>query len=404
MSVAAATGSGTGPDPVGAVRAAVARVVEGLGGCTPDLAVIFVGAAYAPDLEMLDAVISEQLAPRHRIGTTTGGVIVDGSELERLDCLSVWAACLPGAHIAPLHYELPLEFEGGELLEADKVSPPQWPTPPPAAHGIVAFADPFTFLPDVFLAWLEQVRPGLPVSGGLASAGRDNRLLLDGRIYEGGAVAMSIGGDIRLRMLVSQGCRPVGESYTVTRADRNILQELGGIQPVRRVRETFTQADLTDQALMRAGLHIGTVINEYKDSFHRGDFLVRGVLGAEGSAIVVGDIMRVGQTVQFHVRDARSADEDLRELLAGFAEGEPRPNAALLFTCNGRGRRLFGKPNHDASVVREILGDIPLAGFFCAGEFGPVGSRSFLHGFTASLLVFDRPAGAGVCNAGETQA
>lgn len=392
MTVVAATGSGTGPDSVAAARSAVAQVVQGLGGRTPDLAVIFAGAAYAPDLGMFDAVIGEQLHPRHRIGTTTGGVIADASELERLDCLSVWAACLPGADIAPLRYGAP----------ADEVSPPEWPEPPPDAHGLVAFADPAAFPPDAFLAWLEHVRPGLAVSGGLASAGRGNRLLLDGRTYDGGAVAVALGGDVRLRTLVSQGCRPVGNSYTVTRADRNLLQELGGAQPVRRVRETFTEADPTDQALMRAGLHIGTVIDEYKDSFHRGDFLVRGVLGAESGtgAIAVGDIVRVGQTVQFHVRDARSADEDLRELLGRFAEGEPRSEAALLFTCNGRGRRLFGRPDHDASVVREILGDIPLAGFFCAGEFGPVGSRSFLHGFTASLLVF----GSGACNPGETQA
>lgn len=386
MTVAAMTGSGTGQDPVEAARSAVAEVVEGLGGCTPDLAVVFVGAAYGPHLDTLDAVIAEGLAPRHRIGTTTGGVIADGNELERLDCLSVWAACLPGAHITPLRYEVP----------TDEASPIMWPEPPLDAHGVVAFADPGTFPPDSFLAWLEQARPGLPVSGGLASAGRGNRLLLDGRVYDGGAVAVAIGGDVHLRTLVSQGCRPVGNSYTVTRADRNLLQELGGALPVQRVRETFTQADAADQALMRHGLHIGTVIDEYKESYHRGDFLVRGVLGAESGtgAIAVGDVVRVGQTVQFHVRDARSADEDLRELLGRFAEDTPQPEAALLFTCNGRGRRLFQTPDHDASVVREILGDIPLAGFFCAGEFGPVGSRSFLHGFTASLLVFDRPADA----------
>ncbi|MGH8887503.1 MAG: FIST signal transduction protein [Egibacteraceae bacterium] len=395
MTVAAATGSGTGPDPVDAARSAVARVAEGLGGRSPDLAVVFVGAAYARNLDTLDALIGERLAPRHRIGTTTGGVIAEASELERLDCISVWAACLSGAHIAPLRYEPPGGGDGPPP-QGDE-APASWPEPPPDAHGVVAFADPGTFPPDAWLAWLEQARPGLPVSGGLASAGRGNRLLLDGRTYDGGAVAVAIGGDVRMRTLVSQGCRPVGNSYTVTRADRNLLQELGGAQPVRRIRETFIQADPTDQALMRDGLHIGTVIDEYKEAFHRGDFLVRGVLGAESGtgAIAVGDIMQVGQTVQFHVRDARSADEDLRELLGRFAEGEPPPCAALLFTCNGRGRRLFGMPDHDASVVQEILGDIPLAGFFCAGEFGPVGSRSFLHGFTASLLVFDRPPSPG---------
>jgi small ligand-binding sensory domain FIST len=196
-----------------------------------------------------------------------------------------------------------------------------------------------------------------------------------------------------LRTLVSQGCRPIGDTYVVTRADRNLLQELAGEPPVERIREIFTHVDPSDRELMRAGLHIGLVIDEYRDDFRRGDFLVRGVLGAQSGtgAIAIGDHVRVGQTVRFQVRDAASADSDLRELLDDARAGTRRPAAALLFTCNGRGSRLFGTPNHDAEAVRAALGGIPLAGFFCAGEFGPVGQRSYLHGFTASLLVVDHP-------------
>lgn len=384
MTVTAATGVGTGHDAVQAAKDAVGRVLEGLRGRRADLVVVFVSEGYAPELPAIDVLIGAQLGPRHRIGTTTAGVVADSNEIERADCLALWAACLEGAQITPLRYDAPGSGTGER-------SPAEWPEPPDDVRGAVLFADPHTFQPGPFLAWLDQARPGLPISGGLASAGPGrNRLLLDGKVYDGGAVVVALGGDIRLRTLVSQGCRPVGKSYIVTRADRNLLQELGGAQPIQRIRETFTEADPVDQTLMRAGLHIGTVIDEYKDTFGRGDFLVRGVLGAdpETGAIAVGDIMRVGQTVQFHVRDARSADEDLRELLGAFAQADDQPAAALLFTCNGRGRRLFGTPDHDASVVRAVLGNIPLAGFFCAGEFGPVGSRSFVHGYTASLLVF----------------
>ncbi len=386
MSVVAASGYATGPDPLHAARVAVAQVVESLGGGPPpDLALIFAGGGYAPELHLIDKLVGDLLAPAHRLGTTTGGVIADGTEIEQRDCLSLWAARLDGAEVAPMRFQAPPDVAGHQVPFVE------WRDPPPSALGVVLLADPQTFPPAAFLAWLERVIPGVPVCGGQASAGRGlNRLLLDGQIYDDGAVAVALGGNVRLRTLVSQGCRPVGRSYTVTRAEQNLLQELGGAQPVQRVREAFAEAGPADQSLMRAGLHIGTVIDEYKEEFGRGDFLVRVVLGAESGtgAIAIGDLVSVGQTVQFHVRDAASADDDLRELLGAVVEEGFEASAGLLFTCNGRGRRLFGHPDHDAALVRELLGDVPLAGFFCAGEFGPVGSRNFIHGYTASLLLF----------------
>jgi small ligand-binding sensory domain FIST len=138
---------------------------------------------------------------------------------------------------------------------------------------------------------------------------------------------------------------------------------------------------------MRQGLHMGVVVDEHKLDLSRGDFLVRNLLGADQStgALAVGDVVEIGQTVQFQVRDADAADEDLRVLLGGV-EGD----AALLFTCNGRGSHLFGTPDHDAALVGDVLGPVPLAGAFCAGEIGPIGGQNFLHGFTASLAVFGR--------------
>ncbi|MGH8908912.1 MAG: FIST signal transduction protein [Egibacteraceae bacterium] len=390
MTVMAAAGWGVGSDPLQATRAALAQVADRLGPLRPDLALVFAGAGYARDLERIGALVTDLLAPAHLMGVTTGGVIADGTEIERGDCLSLWAARLNGAEVTPLRVAAP----PSESASAE------WPPTPAGTRGVVLLADPFTFPSAAFLEWLEQARPGLPVCGGQASAGRGlNRLLLDGDVYDDGAVAVALGGDVRLRTLVSQGCRPIGKSYTVTRAERNLLQELGGAQPVQRVQETFSEASPADKALMRTGLHIGTLIDEYKDEFGRGDFLVRGVLGAESGtgAIVIGDLVSVGQTAQFHVRDAASADEDLRELLDRIAEDSPPGSAGLLFSCNGRGRRLFGQPDHDAALVRAILGDIPLAGFFAAGEFGPIGARNFIHGYTASLLVFE-----GDRNQGET--
>jgi small ligand-binding sensory domain FIST len=228
----------------------------------------------------------------------------------------------------------------------------------------------------------------LQIIGGLASAAASpggNRLVLDDRVVEEGAVGVFVDGGIEVRTLVSQGCRPIGRPYVVTRAEQNLIEELAGKPAIERLQELAADATEEERELLRRGLHMGLVVDEHKAEFGRGDFLVRNLLGAdEGSgALAVGEQVAVGQTVQFHVRDAAAADEDLREMLSGVDA-----DAALLFTCNGRGRHLFTVPDHDAGMVEKLLGPIPLAGAFCAGEIGPVGGRNFLHGFTASLALF----------------
>jgi small ligand-binding sensory domain FIST len=206
-----------------------------------------------------------------------------------------------------------------------------------------------------------------------------------------------------VRALVSQGCRPFGRSYVVTRSQANFLFELGGRPPLNRLEEALESLSRPDRELASQGLHIGRVIDEYKSEHGPGDFLIRGVLGVDpqNGAMAVGDRIEVGATVQFHVRDAATADDELRSLVEREVANLPgKPAGALLFTCNGRGARLFGAPDHDAALITSLLGGAPLAGLFCAGELGPVGGRNFLHGFTASLLLFvdgrrDEPAPGG---------
>jgi small ligand-binding sensory domain FIST len=206
-------------------------------------------------------------------------------------------------------------------------------------------------------------------------------------VVDEGAVGVFVDGGIEVRTIVSQGCRPIGRPYVVTRAEGNLIAELGGKPAIERLQELASAASEEERELLRSGLHVGLVVDEHKAEFERGDFLVRNLLGADESsgALAVGEHVSVGQTVQFHVRDAGAADEDLRELLTGV---DVDADAALLFTCNGRGRHLFTVPDHDAGMVEKLLGPIPLAGAFCAGEIGPVGGRNFLHGFTASLALF----------------
>ncbi|MGH8986592.1 MAG: FIST signal transduction protein [Acidimicrobiia bacterium] len=365
-----------------AVGEAAGEVLEQLHGEDADLVVCFVSPHHVGVLEDIAAALRSLLEPRVLIGGTAVSIIGGPHEVEETPALAVFAARLPGSTLHPmaLHVE---ETPDGVALAG-------WPDQLDSLPDtLLVFADPFTFPVDAFLARCNADVPDLRIIGGLASAATrpgGNRLVLDDQIIADGAVGVLVDG-IEVRTLVSQGCRPIGRPYVITRAQRNFVEELGGQPALERLQELASTATEDERELLRSGLHMGLVVDEHKAEFERGDFLVRNLLGAdqESGSLAVGDTVTVGQTVQFHVRDASAADEDLRELLAGVDA-----DAALLFTCNGRGSHLFGGPDHDAGLVEQMLGPIPLAGCFCAGEIGPVGGRNFLHGFTASLALFKR--------------
>jgi small ligand-binding sensory domain FIST len=310
------------------------------------------------------------------------GVAGGGVEVEDAPGLSVLAASFGAGQIDAIALETRETDDGYEIVG--------WPDWVPARGTMLMLADPYSFPIGDFLSVCNARIPGVTVMGGMASAGTRagaNRLALDDRIVDRGAVAVMCSEDVPVRAVVSQGCRPIGTPLTVTSADRNLVHELAGQPAMARLQEIVEGATEADRDLMRNGLHLGVVVDEHKLDFARGDFLVRNLLGADrnSGSIAVGDRVEVGTTVQFQVRDADAADEDLRALLSGVGA-----EAALLFTCNGRGRHMFSEPSHDAGVVEEIVGPMPLAGAFCAGEIGPIGGRNFLHSFTASVAVFER--------------
>ncbi len=260
---------------------------------------------------------------------------------------------------------------------------------------LLALADPFTFPMDLFLHRLNEEHPGLKVAGGMASAASspgDSRLIVNRQIVNHGAAFVVLDSASTISTVVSQGCRPIGYPMVITKAERNQISELGGHPAVEQFVKIYRELPTRDQRTLQHGLHLGVAISEFRDKFGYGDFLIRNVMQIdhEQGFLVVNDFVRVGQTVQFHIRDEESADSDLRQLLkASVAEVAPvSPAAALVFSCNGRGTNLFSEPNHDSAAIQEYLGPIPVAGFFAAGEIGAVNSRNFIHGFTASVVWF----------------
>jgi small ligand-binding sensory domain FIST len=366
------------PVPATAVGEVVGQVLEQLGSA-PDLAVVFVTPPHAGALEDAAAAIAEVLRPGTLIGCAAVSVVGTGREVEQSAGVSLWAGRF--GPVAPVR--LTAFREGGEFTFDG------WPESVPfEPSALLLLADPFSFPVQALYEDLTARHPGLRVIGGNASAAvgaGGNRLVLDRHVHSSGAVGALLGPGVEVESVVSQGCRPIGRPYIVTRAERNYVLELAGSPALERLVQ-MTADGMTEEEidLIDRGLHLGQVIDERKLDFERGDFLVRNVLGADqaNGAIAVDDVVPVGATVQFHVRDAATADEDLRQLLAGR-----EADAALMFTCNGRGMHLFGTPDHDAKVLDERVG-VPAAGFFAAGEFGPVGGRNFVHGFTASIALF----------------
>jgi small ligand-binding sensory domain FIST len=376
------------PIPAHAVGEVAGSILEQLDGEPPDLVVYFASPHFVGALDDMTSALRRLLEPGALIGMTTAAVIGGAVEAELVPALSLWAGRLDGTVTAV----------GLRMVNTpDGPAVSGWPPGDAAvdesdetedAQTLILLADPFSFPVEAFMARLTTDRPHLQIIGGLASAAPGpggNRLALGSDLQGEGAVGVLLGGT-RVRAVVSQGCRPVGSAYIVTDAEDNVIKALGGKPTLERLAEVANDLPENERLLLSNGLQIGIVVDEHQADFGRGDFLVRSVLGASKAdgSISVGTTVEVGRTVQFQVRDAIAADEDLRLLLA-----DSDARSALLFTCTGRGEQLFGTPNHDAELVEEMLGPLPAAGGFCAGELGPVGDRNYVHTFTTSLALFE---------------
>lgn len=365
------------PNPAHAVGEVTGQVLEALGGEAPDLAILFVTAPHLRAIGDAGEVVRRLLRPETLLGCTAVSVLANAREVEETPGVTLWAG-----RFGPVH---PVTIGPDTHVDA----------PPFDPAALLLLADPFGFAAEATFEQLGQRWPGMPVIGGMASAARGpggNRLLLDGRVLLTGAVGAFLGPGVTVETVVSQGCRPVGRPFTVTAAEDNVVRELAGQPAMTRLIE-LANDELTHEEVAivnQGGLHVGRVIDERKLDFGRGDFRVLNVLGANQTEgwIAVAEPVALGDTLQFHLRDADSADDDLRAMLTGrIAE------SALVFTCNGRGRALFDIADHDAVVVDDYLGPLPAAGMFCAGEFGAVGGKNFVHGFTASIALL-REAGS----------
>jgi small ligand-binding sensory domain FIST len=385
-----AVGVSNRPDCRDALRESVSVVREKLSGAAPDLSFLFVSHHYEDEFSGLAGRTQEILGSRHVLGCTGEAVIAQQREYENGPAFCVWSAALPQTDVLPWRLEFRRTPDG---VVCDGL-PENLGEQHSRTRAVIALGEPYTSLPSALIDLFGAELPGVPIVGGMASGGGpgQNKLFFGEETVDGGAIGVVLRGGPPVRTIVSQGCKPIGMPLVVTRSDQNIVYSLGGVPPLKRLEEIFSALPSRDQELAELGLFLGIAMNEYQERFERGDFLIANVLGADQrtGAVAIGNTVRTGQTVQFHLRDAAAADEDLVQLLARDKAQRVRPPAAgLLFSCNGRGTRIFPEPNHDAAAVQRLLGPLPLAGIFAQGELGPVGGRNYIHGFTASLALFE---------------
>lgn len=376
-------------DTEAAVRDLADTISAQLGPHPIDMVLVFFSAHHSEKAGLIASMLREALGDALCLGCSGEGVIAGAEELETAPALTLWAARLPGVRLTPLR----LSFSQSR----DQLQLADWPDPHAALSTFLLLADPFSTPMHDVLSMMADRYPNAQAAGGLAGGGRgpeENRLLLNGALFDHGLVGVHLAGPLAVRTVISQGCCPIGEPFVVTKAEHNLIHELGGQPALTRLQAVFESLEPSVRRQAHRALHIGVVIDEHKSKFDRGDFLVRNLVGADQDqgAIAIGDLVQEGQTVQFHLRDAKSASEDLHLLLAADRTKHPRaPLGALLFSCCGRGEGLFGRAHHDSAVLQARLGQIPTAGFFAQGEIGPVGGKTFLHGYTASVVIFSEP-------------
>ncbi len=378
-----------------AVQEVTATAIRQLGNDHADLTVLFVSPQFSEFYDKIHELVSRYFMPGLFFGCSGGGIIGNGEEAEQQAALSITCAKLPNVKIQPI------QFDTNDLPDQD-TSPAVWrkwlKVDVEDKPHFVFLADPFSFRGEEFLAGVDFAYPGSKKIGGLASGAQaqgGNALYLGDKIYRSGLVGVALSGDIEVDTIVAQGCRPIGEPMQITQCERTLLKELAGkppLQVIQKLHETLSDAD---KNLIQTSLFLGIEMDAMKDNPQQGDFLIRNLMGAdrESGALTIGAILRNGQLVQFHLRDKKMSAEDLNVMLTRYRKQGNAENAkgALLFSCLGRGKYLYGKANHDTDMFRDKLGEIPLGGFFCNGEIGPVGRTTFLHGYTSSFGIF-RPA------------
>ena len=368
-----------------------AESIKSIVGNSPDLVFVFPSFNFSGQFKDISNALSQHFENSVIMGCSGNGVIGAGREVEHTPGFAMCAAELPEVEITPFH------ISDSDLPDGDD-PPNKWENVLGVSReshpNFVLLADPFSVRGENLLMGMDYAYPDCKIVGGLASGGTQpgsNALYLNNITYDHGIAGVALSGNIEINTIVAQGCKPIGSLSRITKCERNILQELDGRSPFDILGETYNDLNEADQKLFQNSLFLGVVMDPFESSPGIGDFLIRNIVGANPDAgqLAVGQMLREGQLVQFHLRDAQTSTENLSNMLDEYQSTSFGPETgALMFSCLGRGKYLYEEPDHDTDLFREKIGDLPLTGFFCNGEIGPVSGSTFLHGYTSSFGIF----------------
>ena len=368
-----------------------AESIKSIVGNSPDLVFVFPSFNFSGQFKDISNALSKHFENSVIMGCSGNGVIGAGREVEHTPGFAMCAAELPEVEITPFH------ISDSDLPDGDD-PPNKWENVLGVSResrpNFVLLADPFSVRGENLLMGMDYAYPDCKIVGGLASGGTQpgsNALYLNNITYDHGIAGVALSGNIEINTIVAQGCKPIGSLSRITKCERNILQELDGRSPFDILGETYNDLNEADQKLFQNSLFLGVVMDPFESSPGIGDFLIRNIVGANPDAgqLAVGQMLREGQLVQFHLRDAQTSTENLSNMLDEYQSTPFGPETgALMFSCLGRGKYLYEEPDHDTDLFREKIGNLPLTGFFCNGEIGPVSGSTFLHGYTSSFGIF----------------
>jgi len=374
-----------------ALDVAAQRLRAEMRSASPDLLLLFASQHHLFHYGALLPKLHELLAPRIVLGCSAGAVIGGGLEIENRPGLALTAVSLPQTQhrlVHVRHTDLP-DLDGSPQPWRDLVG-----IEPAAQPQFIILADPYSIDASKLLQGLDFAYPDLPKVGGLASGAQGpggNALFLDDKLERDGAAILALTGNVAIDTIVAQGCRPIGSPLRITASEGHLIQQLDGDSPLEKLQGIMSELSDEDRQLAQRALFVGIVMDELREEVGHGDFLIRNILGMhrESGAIAIGSQLRTGQTMQFHLRDGNTASQELDALLRQYKSGVPSaPAGALLFSCLGRGQGMFGEADHDSRLFREDVAPVPIGGFFCNGEIGPVSGRTYLHGYTSAFGIF----------------
>ena len=374
------------------VAQAADHLLEALGGRDPDLLLVFVSSHHRNHFAALPGLLRREFDSTQILGCLGVSVIGAGHESGDTPAVAMMGALLPEVYLQATHLEQgetpPLYAERSLWDQTLQIT-----DQPPACQ--IVFSDPFTFNTDALLKALDRHYPNTVKLGGLASGLEQPgmpSLLLNDKVYQSGAICLSMSGDIQVDTLVAQGCRPIGEPMFANATHDHLILQLDGKIPREILTELYENLDRNDRKLFTEALFLGIAMQSQQSQYQQGDYLIRTILGLDpdSGALLVNTQIPAQSVVQLHVRDALTATEDLeRQLKSYLKHNFPLQNSGvLLLTCVGRGTEFYGHKDHDCNAFKQSIGDLPIAGFFCNGEIGAVRGTTHLHGYTSVFGIF----------------